>query len=136
MSVLTLDKNAQLQWRNLFAGQPMPDFLQDAFTGFGTAVAALLGGFFAYPKLKNALSTDKLDGDVLKRLKAMEEHSALQDRKMIIQDDKIHRYAVRVTKLTVIIIRLDGLIGDKVEIPKDLLDEIAALKTEEVEKAE
>ena len=64
----------------------------------------------------------------------MEEHAAVQDRQMVVQSDKIHRYAVRVTKLTVIIIRLDALIGDKVSIPKDLLEEIAALK-EESEKS-
>ena len=136
MSVLTLSNVCPVQCRTDISGPTMPDFLQDTVTSFGAAVAALIAAFFAYPKMKNVVSGDKLDGKVLERLAAMEAHAALQDRKMIVQDDKIHRYAVRVTKLTVIILRLDGLIGDKVEIPKDLIDEIAALKNEEVEKAE
>lgn len=108
----------------------MPDFLQDAATGIGGAIAALVAAFYAFPKLKNGLTGDRLDGSVLDRLKAMEDHAAVQDRQIVVQSDKIHRYAVLVTKLTVIIIRLDGLIGDKVALPKDLLEKIAALKAE------
>ena len=136
MLVLTLGNPAPLQYRNATAGITMPDFLQDTLTGVGSAAAALLAAFYAFPKLRNSLSGDSLDGKVLDRLAAMESHAAIQDRKMVVQDDKIHRYAVRVTKLTVIIIRLDGLIGDQIEIPKDLLDEIAALKAEVGDKPE
>lgn len=136
MSALTLVNLEPLQWSDNNTGQTMPDFTQDPVTGWGGAVAALLALLYAFPKLKNGLVGDKLDGKVLERLADMEAHAALQDRKMIIQDDKIHRYAVRVTKLTVIILRLDGLIDNKVAIPKDLQDEIASLKNEEVEKSE
>ena len=130
MPVLTLGLEPPVQCRNDIAGKTMPDFLQEIVSALGGGLAAALAALYAFPKLKNSFTGDRLDGDVLNRLKVMEEHAAVQDRQMLVQNDKIHRYAVRVTKLTVIIIRLDGLIGDKVSLPRDLLDEIAALKAE------
>lgn len=104
-----------------------------AVTG-GLFVASIIALAYMLPKLLNGFKGDQLNGNVLERLKAMEEHALVQDRKMILQDDKIHRYAVKVTKLIVIIIRLEALLmANSVNIPNELLDEIAKLK-EEAEK--
>ncbi len=95
----------------------------------GFLVAAVLALAYMLPKLLNGFKGDQLNGNVLERLKAMEDHATLQDKAMIRQDDKIHRYAVKVTKLVVIIIRLEALLmADKVTIPGDLVQEIAILK--------
>lgn len=99
-----------------------------ALTVFLAALAAWL------PKIMNGIKGDNLNGNVLDRLKAMEEHAAMQDRKSVIQDVKIHRFAVKVTKLVVVVIRLEGLlVANKVEIPQDLIDEIVKLKEDDIE---
>ena len=96
------------------------------------AVVAALAAIAAFlPKLLNAIKGEGINGSVLDRLKAMETHAAVQDRRAIVQDDKIHRYAVKVTKLVVLMIRLEALLlANKVDIPQDVIDEMFNLKTE------
>ncbi len=101
-----------------------------ALTG-GALAAAVIALAYILPKLLNGFKGDQLNGNVLERLKAMEDHAAVQDRKMILQDDKIHRYAIKVTKLIIISIRLEGLlVANEIEIPPDLITEIDKLKNE------
>lgn len=103
----------------------------------GVTLTALLVGLAAWlPKLLNGVKLDGLNGDVLTRLKAMEEHAALQDRKSVIQDVKIHRGAVKVTKLVVIVIRLQALlVTNNIDIPQDLVDDILAVQKDDIEDA-
>lgn len=101
-----------------------------ALTG-GALAAAVIALAYVLPKLLNGFKGDQLNGNVLERLKAMEDHAAVQDRKMIVQDDKIHRYAIKVTKLIIISMRLEGLLmANNITIPPDLIAEIARLKNE------
>ena len=97
----------------------------------GSIIAALLTIAAIMPRILNAIKGEGLTGSVLDRLKAMEEHAKVQDRRAVVQDDKIHRYAVKVTKLVVLMIRLEALLlANKVDIPQDVIDEIFALKAE------
>ena len=83
------------------------------------------------PKLMNAFRSDKLDGNILDRLEKMEKYAATQTRKNESQDDKIHKFAVKVTKLVVVMIRLESLLMfHKIIIPQDLQDEINELKND------
>ena len=101
-------------------------------------LTAILVGLAAWlPKLLNGVKLDGLNGDVLTRLRAMEAHAAIQDRKSIIQDVKIHRAAVKVTKLVVIVIRLQGLLtSTNVPIPQDLVDDIVDVQKDDIEDAQ
>lgn len=100
-------------------------------TTWGIMGAGVLAFFAYFPKFVNGLRGDRLDGNVLDRLKAMEEHAALQDRKLIRQDEKIHKYSVRYTKLTVLVLRLEGLLkSNTIDIPADIADEITQLQAE------
>jgi hypothetical protein len=84
--------------------------------GVATALVALGASI---PKLLNGFKTDRIDGNLLARLDAM--------------DAKIHTQAVRITRLTVLIIRLEALlIAHKIEIPKDLRDELDEISKEGV----
>ncbi len=103
-----------------------------AGSALGVAAAALLAMVTFLPKLRNGMKTDQLDGDVLTRLTNMEKHANAQDRRMVHQDRKIHRYAVRLTRLVVVVIRLEGLlVANSVVIPPDLVEEIYKLKDDE-----
>lgn len=76
------------------------------------------------PRILNSIKRDQLDGNVLTRLQNLE-------TKAVSQDAKIHRYAVRVTKLAVLVFKLHGLlVSNKVDIPQDLVDEIVELTKE------
>lgn len=100
----------------------------------GYIVAGLLTFSVVAPKLLNMFKGDSLNGSVLDRLKAMEEHAKVQDRRAIVQDDKIHRLAVKTTRLMVVVIRLEGLlVENSVNLPQELIDEIIELKNEEIE---
>ena len=105
--------------------------MTDYQTVAGSIIAALLTIAAILPRILNAIKGEGLTGSVLDRLKAMEEHAKIQDRRAIVQDDKIHRYAVKVTKLVVLMIRLEALLlANKVDIPQDVIDEMFNLKTE------
>lgn len=81
------------------------------------------------PRILNSIKSDRLEGNVLKRLQDLE-------TKSVSQDAKIHRYAVRVTKLTVLVLRLQALlINNKVDLPQDIIDEIVELIKETEEDA-
>lgn len=106
----------------------------DLKTWGGAIVTALLTLSIVGPKLLNMFKGDSLNGSVLDRLKAMEDHARVQDRRAIVQDDKIHRFAIKVTRLMVVVIRLEGLLIEKqTTLPQDLIDEIIALKNEDIE---
>lgn len=95
----------------------------------GVLAAAAVALVTFLPKLRNGMKTDQLDGDVLTRLTKMEKHAAVQDRKSELQDRKIHRYSVKLTRLVVVVIRLEGLlVANAVVIPPDLAEEISWLK--------
>lgn len=73
------------------------------------------------PRVLNSIRSDRLEGNVLKRLQDLE-------AKSVAQDAKIHRYAVRVTKLTVLVLRLQALlVNNKIDLPQDIIDEIVEL---------
>jgi hypothetical protein len=73
------------------------------------------------PRVLNSIRSDRLEGNVLKRLQDLE-------TKSVAQDAKIHRYAVRVTKLTVLVLRLQALlVNNKIDLPQDIIDEIVEL---------
>lgn len=100
----------------------------------GSLVAGLLVLAVLGPKLLNMFKGDSLNGSVLDRLLAMENHAKVQDRRAIVQDDKLHRFAVKVTKLVVVIIRLESLLQqNEIEIPQDLIDDIIVLRTDDIE---
>jgi hypothetical protein len=105
--------------------------MTDYQTVAGSIIAALLTIAAILPRLLNAIKGEGLTGSVLDRLKTMEEHAKVMDRRAIVQDDKIHRYAVKVTKLVVLMIRLEALlIANQVLIPQDIIDEMFSLKAE------
>lgn len=116
----------------------MTDWMKE-FGGGVASIAvpltAILVGLAAWlPKILNGMKLDGLNGNVLERLKAMEEHAAVQDRKSVIQDVKIHRGAVKVTKLVVIVIRLQGLlVTNNISIPQDLVDDIIEVQKDDIE---
>ena len=105
--------------------------MTDYQTVAGSIIAALLTIAAILPRILNAVKGEGLTGSVLDRLKSMEEHAKVMDRRAIVQDDKIHRYAVKVTKLVVLMIRLEALlIASKTKIPQDIIDEMFSLKAE------
>lgn len=75
----------------------------------------------ALPKILNSIRSDRLDGNVLVRLQTLEE-------KAIKQDEKIHRQAVRITKLCMLLLKFHGLaVRNNVEVPQEMLDEMVEL---------
>ena len=116
----------------------MTDWIKEFGGGvaaIGVPLTAILVGLAAWlPKILNGMKLDGLNGNVLERLKAMEEHAAVQDRKSVIQDVKIHKSAVKVTKLVVIVIRLQGLlVTNNISIPQDLVDDIIEVQKDDIE---
>lgn len=88
-------------------------------------VSAVIGIAVFLPKLVNGWKGDKNGGNVLDRLSALEIKAAAQDA-------KIHRQAVRITKLVVLVIELKGLIDRTgVPIPSDLKAKIQELTKDE-----
>lgn len=94
--------------------------------GWASAIAAALIGLAVYlPKINNGIKQDNLNGNVLDRLKALEAKAELQDK-------KIHKQAVKVTKLVVLVLKLEGLIARSgVQIDKELAAEILDLTADE-----
>jgi hypothetical protein len=105
--------------------------MEDAFkmlagggiSGIATAIALALVALAAWiPKLLNGIKGDNLTGNVLDRVKDLE---AKSDK----QDAKIHKFAVKVTKLVVVVIRLEALLKDNnIPIPLDLMTEVQKLR--------
>lgn len=103
-----------------------------AASGAGSSIAAIAASItlavitiaMSLPKIFNSIKSDRIDGNVLTRLQNLE-------IKAVAQDAKIHRYAVRVTRLTVLTMRLHALLIDhKVNLPQDLVDEFIELTKE------
>ena len=98
----------------------------------GTSLAGIAGSItlalvvlaVTLPKILNSIRVDRLDGNVLVRLQALEEAKAKQD-------EKIHRHAVRITKLCMLLLKFHGLlVRNNIEIPKDMIDEMVELTRE------
>lgn len=74
------------------------------------------------PGLITDLKASRIDGDLVTRITTLEEKSAAQDV-------KIHEYAVKITRLTVIMIRLEALLlANGVKIPDDLVADIEEMR--------
>lgn len=100
-----------------------------ALTG-GAILAFLVGLAATLPKVMNGIKGDQLNGNVLDRLKAMEEHARQQDEKSVKQDTKIHDCHIKITKLAIVMMRLEGLLRHHdIAIPADLEREIMEIKT-------
>lgn len=104
--------------------------IADSVGGWAAAIAGALIGLAVYlPKISNSIKQDSLNGNVLDRLKALEDKS-------VVQDKKIHKQAVRITKLVMLVIKLEGLIARSgTRLPQDVIDEIAEL-TQDLELTE
>lgn len=105
------------------------DFLNDFTKGVGgwaSAIAAALIGLAVYlPKISNGIKQDGITGNVLDRLSALEQKADVQDK-------KIHKQAVKITKLVMLVIKLEGLIvRSGVQIDRELASEILDLTTDE-----
>ena len=88
----------------------------------GVIALALVALAALIPKLLNSIKGDNITGNVLDRLKSLELGAATQEI-------KVHKFAVKVTKLVVVVIRLEALlVENKIEIPADLMKDIADLK--------
>lgn len=82
--------------------------------GFAVVVFLILAAM-QLPKIVNAMKGDRIDGNLLERVEKLEE--------------KTHLYAVKITRLTVIMLRLEGiLIAKGIEIPPELTAEIEELR--------
>jgi len=81
------------------------------------------------PKLLNSIKGDQLTTNVLDRIKELESKSNEQDV-------KIHKFAVKVTKLVVVVIKLEALLKENnIPIPPDLMHEMSELRKDpEVDK--
>lgn len=109
------------------------DFLKDfsnSVGGWASAIAAALIGLAVYlPKISNGMKQDGINGNVLDRLAALE-------KKTDVQDKKIHKQAVRITKLVMLVIKLEALIARSgTKLPQDVIDEITEL-TQDLELSE
>lgn len=91
--------------------------------GVAATIAMALLGFAAYlPKLLNSYKGDQLAGNVLDRIRELEKKSDEQDA-------KIHQFSIRVTRLIVLVIRLEALLVDrKIPIPQDVVNEMNELR--------
>jgi len=116
--------------------------VSDFVTGLPTGTVATFGGgaaglavygAYQFQRFMNRHKADKIDGTILDQLaakvKALDETNVAQDLRLEAQDEKIHNFAVKVTRLTVVVIRLEGLlIVHEIPVPEDLQAEIASLK--------
>lgn len=88
-------------------------------------VSAVVGIAVFVPKLLNAVKGDINNGNVLDRLTNLEKKADIQDR-------KIHKQAVRITKLVMLVIKLEALIvRSGVQIEQSLAEEIEQLTADE-----
>ena len=99
--------------------------------GGAMGVVALLA--YQFQRFMNRHKADKIDGNLLDQLTAKfnAQHliNVAQDEKIEAQDEKIHGFAIRITKLTVLVIRLEGLlVVHNIEVPEDLKADITDLK--------
>ena len=85
----------------------------------GGAIAAAIIGISAYlPKLLNGIKSDKIEGNVLDRIKRHEE-------RMDEMDETIHKQQVHNTRFEVLVIHLVGLLAaNGITIPDSLQREI------------
>lgn len=109
------------------------DFLKDFSNGVGgwaSAIAAALVGLAVYlPKINNGIKQDGINGNVLDRLAALEKTASVQDK-------KIHRASVRITKLVMLVIKLEGVIARSgAQLSQEVIDEIQEL-TQDLELGE
>lgn len=105
------------------------DFLKEfsnSAGGWAAAIASALIGLAVYlPKISNGMKSDKVDGNILDRVLKLEVKAEQQDK-------KIHKQAVRITKLVVLVIRLEGiLMASGTQIPDTVRDEIMELTKDE-----
>jgi hypothetical protein len=103
--------------------------MDDLANSIGVKWAALVAGVLtlaaSVPKILNMVKGDLNNGNVLDRLSSLE-------KKADIQDKKIHKQAVRITKLVMLVIKLEALIvRSGVQIDKGLADEILARTADE-----
>jgi hypothetical protein len=93
--------------------------------GWGSAIAAALIGAAVYlPKIFNTIKSDRIDGNVLDRIKRHEE-------RMDKMDKTIHRQQVRLTRLQVLVIQMNGLLAQNgVAVPEFMQAEIRELTAE------
>ena len=76
------------------------------------------------PKILNSIRADKMSGNVLSRLQKLEDKAAAQD-------EKIHRHAVRITKLSMLLLQFHGLlVTNNVPIHQWMVDEMVELTRE------
>lgn len=108
---------------------------------FGALVAALV--YFG-PQIRTMFRRDKLDNEVMsaqivmvdgiaesyaKRFKTQDDWQIRTEARLEEMDAKIHLYSVRVTKLTVVMLKLEGLLEHHgIPIDPVLQAEIDALK--------
>jgi hypothetical protein len=87
--------------------------------GLGGLILVALVSLAVYmPKLLNQFKSDRFDGNLMTRLDEM--------------DKKIHKTNVKVTRLVVLIIRLEALLlANGVSIPADLQAEMAEMTKED-----
>jgi hypothetical protein len=102
-----------------------PTEIVSSVAGYGAAVAAALIGIAAYlPKLLNSIKGDRVEGNVLDRLIAHE-------RRMNEMDKTIHRQQIKVTRLLVLVIQLEGMLeASGVKMSESMRQEISELKHE------
>lgn len=98
-------------------------------SGTATTASALVIAMIAIatylPKLLNSIKSDKIDGSVLERIAKHEERMNDMDR-------TIHRQAIKLTRLTVVLLHVKMLLNQhKVPVPEHLqkeMDELTELE--------
>jgi hypothetical protein len=104
------------------------EFLKELPNSIGAWAAAITVALITIaanlPRIRNGITSDKIDGNVLDRLKRHEE-------RMDAMDKTIHRQAVKLTRFEVVVLRLIALlVQHQVTIPQDIQDEIDELTQE------
>lgn len=108
------------------------EVLTKAASGAGSSIAVIAASItlavitiaMSLPKIFNSIKSDRIDGNVLTRLQKLEEKTAKQD-------EKIHRHAVRITKLSMLLLKFHGLlVRNNVTIPQEMIDEMVELTKE------
>jgi len=112
----------------LSQGQTMDDLIKladSASAKVGIIAGAVAAFVIALPKMLNSLRSDKIDGSVLTRLMAHE-------NRMNRMDTVIHAQQIKITRLLVLVIQLEGLLENNgVVIPPHLRQDIRHLVNED-----
>ena len=83
--------------------------------------AAVLAFFNYFPKFKNGMRSDGIDGQIMSRF---ERH----ENRMNGMDLRLHRQQVKITRLQVLIIQMEGLlVANGVKVPENVKTEIREL---------